>query len=259
MIILPVAGDSAHLQSHMNQDTTSITSFDNLEITQELDHPIFTIGLWEFEFNLDDPANTAEAGYYLRSMIYDRLIQFNSETGQYDPILASDWYMSANGRQWTFRLKEGVTFHDSTPFNALALKFNFDRIINPSNPGYPNPFPEIGAAIVLQSLIEDIIILSEYELTIRLTKGYAPFLSALTDWSIISPGSYENGDFIYPYGTGPYAYTRSRETENVTVLIRNNDYFQGVAPFEEIHFLHLAHYENRSIFCSKDLNFLMVT
>ena len=46
------------------------------------------------------------------------------------PALAESWEASEDGLQWTFTLREGVTFHDGEPFNAEAVCFNFDRWYN---------------------------------------------------------------------------------------------------------------------------------
>ena len=46
------------------------------------------------------------------------------------PDLATKWKDSADGKTWTFSLRQGVTFHDGTPFNAQAVCFNFNRWYN---------------------------------------------------------------------------------------------------------------------------------
>ncbi len=43
------------------------------------------------------------------------------------PQLATSWTASKNGLSWTFKLRQGVKFHDGTPFNAAAVCFNFTR------------------------------------------------------------------------------------------------------------------------------------
>ena len=51
--------------------------------------------------------------------------------GSIQPSLAESWAVSPDGLQYTFKLRQGVTFHDKTPFNAEAVKWNFDRLKNP--------------------------------------------------------------------------------------------------------------------------------
>ena len=47
------------------------------------------------------------------------------------PWLAESWSTARDGRSVTFKLRRDVKFHDGTPFNAEAVKFNFDRIVDP--------------------------------------------------------------------------------------------------------------------------------
>ena len=52
------------------------------------------------------------------------------------PALATSWSVSEDGRTYTFKLREGVKFHDGTPFNAEAAHFNFQRMTDESHPYY---------------------------------------------------------------------------------------------------------------------------
>ena len=59
-------------------------------------------------------------------MVYDRLVHYDS-SGALIPGLATDWTFSEDGLTLTLNLREGVTFHDGTPFNAEAVKANIER------------------------------------------------------------------------------------------------------------------------------------
>ena len=52
-----------------------------------------------------------------------------TEQGKPVPKLALSWTHSPDFQEWTFKLRPGVKFHDGTPFNAEAVKFNFDRML----------------------------------------------------------------------------------------------------------------------------------
>src|SRR5579883_3617409 len=52
------------------------------------------------------------------------------------PALAKSWEISKDGTQYTFKLREGVKFHDGSPFDAEAVKFNFDRFWNEKSPDF---------------------------------------------------------------------------------------------------------------------------
>ena len=62
--------------------------------------------------------------------ITEGLTALKPGTSEIVPSLATEWETSADGLAWTFTLREGVTFHDGTDFNAEAVCFNFNRWFN---------------------------------------------------------------------------------------------------------------------------------
>lgn len=66
---------------------------------------------------------------YVGWNVYESLLTYDGNSFEVVPNLATEWEVSEDGRQWTFQLQEGVTFHDGTPFNAEAVKFSIERII----------------------------------------------------------------------------------------------------------------------------------
>jgi len=67
-------------------------------------------------------------GHQNVDLVYESLVQIDGE-GNLIPDLATSWEASEDFATWTFKLREGVTFHDGTPFNADAVKFNYDRLL----------------------------------------------------------------------------------------------------------------------------------
>ncbi len=61
--------------------------------------------------------------------LYEPLIYANppGSAEPFSPALATSWEVSKDGLEWTFHLRQGVTFHDGTPFNAAAVKYSIDR------------------------------------------------------------------------------------------------------------------------------------
>src|SRR6185312_8424194 len=74
----------------------------------------------------DTSAETAAAA------IFDTLVALD-DNGKPVPKLALSWTHSDDYKTWTFKLRPGVKFHDGTPFNAQAVKENFDRQKDPAN------------------------------------------------------------------------------------------------------------------------------
>ena len=58
------------------------------------------------------------------------------------PGLATSWSVSDDGKTYTFKLRQGVKFHDGSPFNAEAANFNFQRMTDPKHPSYD---PQVGS------------------------------------------------------------------------------------------------------------------
>src|SRR5437773_7861846 len=95
----------------------------NITVGLELDIPGFDplkVGVY------DTSAETAAAA------IFDTLVALDDK-GQPVPKLALSWTHSDDYKTWTFKLRPGVKFHDGTPFNAQAVKENFDRQKDPAN------------------------------------------------------------------------------------------------------------------------------
>src|SRR5690625_3977629 len=59
--------------------------------------------------------------------VVERLVGFAEGEATIEPLLATSWEANEDATVWTLQLREGVSFTDGTPFNAEAVKFNFDR------------------------------------------------------------------------------------------------------------------------------------
>src|SRR5262245_13481456 len=66
--------------------------------------------------------------------IFETLVTTPDDSTDVVPGLAESWQVSPDGLTWTFKLRRGVRFHDGTPLDAAAVKFTFDRIIDPAHP-----------------------------------------------------------------------------------------------------------------------------
>lgn len=136
------------------------------------------------------------------------------EQGKIRPWLAESWSVSADGRQYTFKLRQGVVFQDGTPFDARAVKWNFDRLKDGSvRVPIRAPYP-----------IERTDVVDTSTVRVTLTRPSAPFVSALswTTAGLISPGSVDKSgnsykNIVHPVGTGPYVFEQRRKGESVTV------------------------------------------
>src|SRR5262245_10266264 len=76
---------------------------------------------------LDLPRATNTQSIWTAAHAVETLVRVDFKSGSFKPGLAESWKVSADGRVLTFSLKPGVVFQDGTPFNAQAVKFNFER------------------------------------------------------------------------------------------------------------------------------------
>jgi len=76
-----------------------------------------------------DPSTEFSNSILVLTQVYEGLTRFNPATQTAEPLLATSWTSTPDGLTWTFTLREGVVFHDGTPFNASAVKFSIDRTI----------------------------------------------------------------------------------------------------------------------------------
>ena len=110
-----------------------------------------------------DPAAQATASVMaIEDMMVQELTQL-SQQGKAEPLLATSWSQSSNGMSWTFDLRQGVKFSDGTPFNAAAIKFNFDRMLSSSTyKADPNVFV----------VIKDVAVVSNYVVRLDLKSPF---------------------------------------------------------------------------------------
>ena len=93
---------------------------------------VITIAQYADLINLDPQHTVDNPSYSIKKPMLEGLIGFNEKMEQI-PQLAERWDVSPDARVYTFHLRKGVKFHDGTPFNAAAVKANFDRVRNPEN------------------------------------------------------------------------------------------------------------------------------
>ncbi|HXX38275.1 MAG TPA: ABC transporter substrate-binding protein [bacterium] len=151
--------------------------------------------------------------------IFDPLV-WESKAGVFVPGLAERWEVNANATQYTFHLRRDVKFHDDTPFNADAVKFTFDRIVDP-NLKSQSAFSAIGP-------YDSSVVLDPYTVVVKFKEPYAPFLASVAQ-SILAPVSpeavkkYGNDFGTHPVGTGPFKFD-SYATDSAVRVVRNSGY-----------------------------------
>lgn len=179
--------------------------------------------------------------------LYDQLVRFKDETTDLEASLAEKWDVSEDGLEYTFYLREDVTFHDGTPFNADAVKFSIDRQIDPNHPFHDTG--QFAYADYTFGPVESVEVVDEFIVKFILKEPYAPFLSnmAMHAASIVSPTAVEQlgADFTNnPVGTGPFKFVSWNPGVEV-VLEANQDYFKGAPTIDKIIFKPITEAQTR--------------
>ncbi|MBI4759576.1 MAG: glutathione ABC transporter substrate-binding protein [Chloroflexi bacterium] len=180
---------------------------------------VITIGQYADAVSLDPQDTNDNASYSIEKPMLEGLIGFNEKMEQI-PQLAERWEASPDAKVYTFYLRKGVKFHDGTPFNAAAVKANFDRIRNPDNKL---------KRYTLYKIISQIDVIDEY--TVRFTLA-GPFGAMIATFAhpaggINSPTAVEKYGKEYgknPVGTGPYKFVEWVPNDHIT-LVKNPDYW----------------------------------
>jgi peptide/nickel transport system substrate-binding protein len=155
--------------------------------------------------------------------VLDNLVAVNPEDGSIHPWLAESWEISEDGLTYTFTLRQDVTFHDGTPFNAEAVKRNFDETMDPEKtPGFA--YTALGSTAYVGTEVVD-----EFTVKVTFNKPFAAFLLYLSDGGtgIDSPTALDAGGEDYGItslvGSGPFKFVEWIQTDSVT-LEKNPDY-----------------------------------
>ncbi len=144
------------------------------------------------------------------------------------PMLATSWTASPDGKTVTFKLRQGVQFHDGTPFNGEAVKANFDRMLDPK-------FPPIRKAEMRP--VQRVVVMDPYTVQVVMDKPYSPLLYALTDRAgmMLSPAALAKGGMNFsqrPVGTGPFRFVEHAPQDHTT-FERNSDYWAKGLPYAD--------------------------
>lgn len=158
--------------------------------------------------------------------IYEGLVG-RGENGEIIPILATGWEVSEDGKTWTFKLREGVKFHDNTLFNAAAVKSNIERLLDPKKAS-----PHAGSF----SFIKEVEVVNEYEVKIICEAPFGAMLDLLTiaNITMMSPTAFQkyNEDYsLHAAGTG--ALMLDQWERGIKFILKRFDDYWGEKPAYE--------------------------
>ncbi len=207
------------------------------------------------------------------TQVFETLVALKPGTTEPEPGLAESCEPNADGKVWTFKIRQGVKFHDGTELDAAAVCTNFDRWYNFPGPlqnpsvsyywqvafgGFAKTDPKSGAP--KDSLYKSCEATDAQTAVLTLTKPSATFIPALSQqaFSIASPKAladfkadagtvdadgvfHPSGTFgtKQPIGTGPFKFESWARNDRLT-LVRNEDYWGDKAKLDKLIFRPIA-------------------
>lgn len=174
-----------------------------------------------------DPHDTSDTlSYSIQSGVFERLFQFDSQMKLISQ-LATKYTNNADATEFTISLREGVMFQDGTPFNAIAVKANLDRLADQSKGLKRNS---------LFKMIDTVTVIDEDTVDIKLSESFGAFINTLAHpsavmWSPTVLAKYpdERELRLHPVGTGPFTFDEWSPGQDVK-LVKYNDYWKAGWP-----------------------------
>lgn len=161
------------------------------------------------------------------SALYGDFLTPNPETGTAECNMCETFTTEDGGATFTVTLREGIQFSDGTPFDAEAVKYNWERIKDPTNGS---------ASAGYASQIGEIDVVDETTLTLNMSTPNPSFAANFTVYAlqwIASPTALEAGVETFnqnPIGAGPFVL-ESWTPNGVTKLVKNDAYWDAPRPY----------------------------
>lgn len=172
-----------------------------------------SIGLDQEPPTLDPEASPSAITFYITSSVGETLL-YVDENRQLKPWLAQSWEVSDGGKTFTFKLRGDVTFQDGTPFNAAAVKWNLDRVVDPNY--------KAGSALPQLTGYQGTDVVDDTTARVRFKDPFVPFLiyAGSPYLPMLSPtATQQQGDQVNqtPVMSGPFKIDEWVAKDHVTL------------------------------------------
>lgn len=183
--------------------------------------------------------NNTIACYQTANAVFNGLVQLDVN-GEASPELATEWSHNDDATEWTFKLREGVKFHDGSDFTAEDVKFTWDYYSNLENEGTkvrPKGYEQV----------KEIVVVDPYTVTFKMNNSSVEWL-AFACQDILSKNAIDTLGVIEgtKIGTGPYKY-ENVETGIEWSIVRNDEYWGEKGVTEKFTFVVLSDASARAL------------
>ncbi|MCU1540542.1 MAG: transporter substrate-binding protein, partial [Arthrobacter sp.] len=263
LLLLPLASCTGAPTPGPAPSTTAATTTTSADPTE-----VFTFGTASQPLGLDPALVSDVESYRITRQVLEGLVGVDQTTGQPTPLLATEWQAADDGRTYTFKLRDRVTFHDGSPFDAASVCSNFNRWFNfpeslrqqATGTSFKGVFKAHADQAAL-SIYKGCTALAQDNVQIELTQPFTGFLQALTlpAFAISSPqaltaqgadvlnqsrdGQAVSAYALHPVGTGPYVFSSWNDGD--VTLSSNKNYWADKGQIGTIHFVTYDHPQTR--------------
>jgi peptide/nickel transport system substrate-binding protein len=177
--------------------------------------------------NWDPPNSVLRESIILGYHVFDHLAARDLKTGKVGPSLATSW-RTLDDTTWEIKLRQGVKFHDGSPFTARDVKATFDRVLN----------PELKlTARGNHAKIKSVEVVDDYTARFKTDGPYPLFVERLTAQVMQSEKVIKDKGHEWmqenPVGTGPYKLVKWNKKQD-HLLVRNDDYWGPKPAFKYV-------------------------
>ncbi|MDT7690411.1 MAG: peptide/nickel transport system substrate-binding protein [Acidobacteriota bacterium] len=191
----------------------------------------FVVALESNPETLDQLRGTDASSERLRQLMFNSLVRKN-ENFDYVGDIASDIQTSTDGLVYTFKLRDGVKFHNGKAFTSADAKYTLDTLLA-SDSRKANDFFE-GTAPDRKPLIKSIETPDPFTLVVRLARQSNKFLSSLVPVGMMPQGYTTEQQKQTPIGTGAFKFVRYDESQQVVDLAANDSYWGGAPALKQL-------------------------
>jgi ABC-type transport system substrate-binding protein len=177
---------------------------------------------------LDPHLSPGIQAWHVVGNLFNSLLTIDAELN-YVPDLAESWDILEDGKVYVFHLRKGVKFHDDSDFDAEAVRWNYQRIMDPEEKAFDAPY---------YNMVEAVEVLDAHTVKFTLKHPSMTLLPVMAanraGFLQMSPASYKRWGKeeirLHPVGTGPFTLARWDQNQLI-VLEKNPHYFKSGLPY----------------------------